>query len=131
MARPGRIAVAFCCMASNRCSLPVSPGYIGDFELVDDRRAGKIVVELNGRINKCAVISPRYDVAVSDMEKWTERLLPSRQVRQEYFRVVCLCTYCEVPCSCLCQFIFLGIPNGNSVPLLLLACTLESHCFVN
>jgi len=31
-------------------------GYIGDFELVDDRRAGKIVVELNGRLNKCGVI---------------------------------------------------------------------------
>ena len=35
-------------------------GYIGDFELVDDRRAGKIVVELNGRLNKCGVI--RYAV---------------------------------------------------------------------
>jgi len=26
-------------------------GYIGEFELVDDHRAGKIVVELNGRLN--------------------------------------------------------------------------------
>ena len=65
--------------------VPSCIGYIGDFELVDDRRAGKIVVELNGRINKCAVISPRYDIAVSDMEKWTERLLPSRQVRWAKF----------------------------------------------
>jgi ribosomal protein S8 len=24
-------------------------GYIGEFEIVDDHRAGKIVVELNGR----------------------------------------------------------------------------------
>ena len=31
-------------------------GYIGDFEVVDDRRGGKIVVELNGRLNKCGVI---------------------------------------------------------------------------
>lgn len=31
-------------------------GYIGEFELIDDHRAGKIVVELNGRINKCGVI---------------------------------------------------------------------------
>ncbi|CAI5495512.1 unnamed protein product [Closterium sp. Naga37s-1] len=54
-------------------------GYIGEFELVDDRRAGKIVVELNGRLNKCGVISPRYDIAVADIENWTERLLPSRQ----------------------------------------------------
>ncbi|KAH7432912.1 hypothetical protein KP509_07G045700 [Ceratopteris richardii] len=54
-------------------------GYIGEFELVDDRRAGKIVVELNGRINKCGVISPRYDVGVREIEGWIARLLPSRQ----------------------------------------------------
>lgn len=34
-------------------------GYIGDFEVLDDHRAGKIVVDLIGRINKCGVISPR------------------------------------------------------------------------
>ncbi|KAH0683302.1 hypothetical protein KY289_021054 [Solanum tuberosum] len=37
-------------------------GYIGEFEYVDDHRSGKIVVELNGRLNKCGVISPRFDV---------------------------------------------------------------------
>ena len=39
-------------------------GYIGEFEVVDDHRSGKIVVELIGRINKCGVISPRFDVEV-------------------------------------------------------------------
>ncbi|XP_035695920.1 40S ribosomal protein S15a [Branchiostoma floridae] len=53
--------------------------YIGEFEIVDDHRAGKIVVNLNGRMNKCGVISPRYDVAVRDLERWQTRLLPSRQ----------------------------------------------------
>ncbi len=56
------------------------PGYIGEFELVDDHRAGKIVVELNGRLNKCGVISPRYNIGVAELEDWTARLLPSRQV---------------------------------------------------
>ncbi len=28
-------------------------GYIGEFEFVDNHRSGKIVVELNGRLNKC------------------------------------------------------------------------------
>jgi small subunit ribosomal protein S15Ae len=55
-------------------------GYIGEFEFVDDHRAGKIVVELNGRLNKCGVISPRFDVGVKEIETWTARLLPSRQV---------------------------------------------------
>ncbi|CAD6213087.1 unnamed protein product [Miscanthus lutarioriparius] len=56
-------------------------GYIVEFEYVDDHRAGKIVVELNGRLNKCGVISPRFDIGVKELEGWTARLLPSRQVR--------------------------------------------------
>ena len=39
-------------------------GYINEFEIIDDKRAGKIVVELNGRLNKCGVISPRFDIGV-------------------------------------------------------------------
>ena len=54
-------------------------GYIGEFEIVDDHRAGKIVVELVGRINKCGVISPRFDVPLSSLEQWTSDILPSRQ----------------------------------------------------
>lgn len=54
-------------------------GYIDEFTIVDDHRSGKIVVQLNGRLNKCGVISPRFDVQVKEMEKWTNNLLPSRQ----------------------------------------------------
>ena len=54
-------------------------GYIEDFEIIDDHRAGKIVINLTGRINKCGVISPRYDVKVKNIESWTTSLLPSRQ----------------------------------------------------
>lgn len=54
-------------------------GYIGEFEYVDDHRSGKIVVQLNGRLNKCGVISPRFNVKVDDVEKWIQNLLPSRQ----------------------------------------------------
>ena len=53
--------------------------YIGEFEVVDDHHAGKIVVNLTGRLNKCGVISPRFDIALNDIEKWTNNLLPSRQ----------------------------------------------------
>merc|ERR1712118_339041 len=53
-------------------------GYIAEFEVVDDHRSQKIVVELNGRLNKCGVISPRYDVSHSELEAWVGRLLPSR-----------------------------------------------------
>ncbi|XP_055388283.1 40S ribosomal protein S15a-like [Condylostylus longicornis] len=54
-------------------------GYIGEFEIVDNHRSGKIVVNLLGRINKCGVISPRFDVTLDRIEQVTSDLLPSRQ----------------------------------------------------
>jgi small subunit ribosomal protein S15Ae len=54
-------------------------GYVGEFEYVDDHRSGKIVVELNGRLNRCGVISPRYNISKDDIENWVNNLLPSRQ----------------------------------------------------
>merc|ERR1712194_929553 len=54
-------------------------GYIGEFEIVDDHRSGKIVVNLIGRLNKAAVVSPRSDVTLAGIEKWSINLLPSRQ----------------------------------------------------
>jgi small subunit ribosomal protein S15Ae len=54
-------------------------GYIGEFEIVDDKRSGKIIVELNGRLNKCGVISPRYDLKIKNFEKFIYNILPSRQ----------------------------------------------------
>ena len=53
-------------------------GYIGEFEIIDDHRSGKIVVELLGRINKCGVISPRFDIPVTEIEQWVTNLLPAR-----------------------------------------------------
>ena len=54
-------------------------GYIGEFEIVDDKRNGKIVVDLNGRLNKCGVISPRFDLTLGNFEKFLAQILPSRQ----------------------------------------------------
>ncbi|XP_044769313.1 40S ribosomal protein S15a-like [Neomonachus schauinslandi] len=54
-------------------------GYIGEFESTDDHRVGKIVVNLTDRLNKCGVISPRFDVQLKDLEKWQNNLLPSCQ----------------------------------------------------
>ena len=45
-------------------------GYTGESEITDDHRAGKIVVNLMGRLNKCGVISPRFDVQLKDLKKW-------------------------------------------------------------
>ncbi|CCF54981.1 hypothetical protein NDA11_002603 [Ustilago hordei] len=53
-------------------------GYIGEFEEVDDHRSGKVVVQLNGRVNKCGVISPRFNVQLGQIENWVQQLLPAR-----------------------------------------------------
>ncbi|XP_072487133.1 small ribosomal subunit protein uS8-like [Notamacropus eugenii] len=53
--------------------------YIGECEITDDHRAGKIVVNLTGRLNKYGVISPRFDIQLKDLENWQNNLLPSRQ----------------------------------------------------
>ncbi|XP_042098615.1 small ribosomal subunit protein uS8-like, partial [Ovis aries] len=52
----------------------VKHGYIGEFEITDHHRAGKTVVNLTGRLNKCGVISPRLT-----SKKWQNNLLPSHQ----------------------------------------------------
>lgn len=57
---------------------PVPTGYIDEFEEIDDHRSGKIVIQLNGRINKCGVISPRFNVQLSQIENWINLLLPAR-----------------------------------------------------
>ena len=54
-------------------------GYIGEFEIIDDHRSGKVVVNLNGRLNKCGALSPRFDAPVDQFEKWVRSVLPSRQ----------------------------------------------------
>merc|ERR1712048_82222 len=54
-------------------------GYINAFEIIDDARHGKIVVDLNGRLNKCGVISPRFDLKLKNFEKFVYQILPSRQ----------------------------------------------------
>jgi len=55
-------------------------GYIGEFEFIDDGRAGKFKVQLLGRINKCGAVRPRFSVKVDEFEKWEKAFLPSRDV---------------------------------------------------
>ena len=52
---------------------------MNDIEVVHDKRANKIVVELTGRINKCGAITPRFDLKLADMDTKVYQILPSRQ----------------------------------------------------
>ena len=53
-------------------------GYIGEFEYIDDGKAGLFQVKLIGNINNCGVIKPRYPIKRTDLEKWESRYLPAR-----------------------------------------------------
>ncbi|MCD6383126.1 MAG: 30S ribosomal protein S8 [Thermoplasmata archaeon] len=53
-------------------------GYIEQFEFIEDGRAGVFKVMLNGNINNCGVIKPRYAVKIKEIEKWEKRYLPAQ-----------------------------------------------------
>ena len=57
-----------------------SNGFVGEFEFIDDGRAGKFKVQLLGRVNKCGAIKPRFPVGVGDFENWEKAFLPARDV---------------------------------------------------
>ena len=53
-------------------------GVIGEFEFIDDGRAGIFNVQLLGRINKTGVIRPRFPVSRQNLERWEKVYLPAR-----------------------------------------------------
>ena len=55
-------------------------GYIGNFELIEDGKAGKYQVKLIGKINNCKAIKPRYAIKKDEIARWEQRYLPSRNL---------------------------------------------------
>ncbi|WP_421078433.1 30S ribosomal protein S8 [Methanothermococcus sp. Ax23] len=53
-------------------------GYIGNFEYIEDGKAGIYKVELTGHINKCGAVKPRYAVKKNEFEKFEKRYLPAK-----------------------------------------------------
>ncbi len=53
-------------------------GYINQFEFIEDGKAGVFKVMLQGRINNCGVIKPRYAVKKVNMEQFEARYLPAQ-----------------------------------------------------
>lgn len=53
-------------------------GYLKRFEYVEDGRGGKYNVILNGNINSCKVIKPRWSVKNADIEDYESRYLPAQ-----------------------------------------------------
>ena len=55
-----------------------SHNYIKDFKVVEGAKKKDLVISLSGKINKCTVIKPRYNVKLSDYEKFEKRYLPGK-----------------------------------------------------
>ncbi len=55
-------------------------GYVKEFEFIEDSQGNAFTVTLNGSINSCGVIRPRFSVKATDWEKYEERFLPARGV---------------------------------------------------
>jgi small subunit ribosomal protein S8 len=53
-------------------------GYIGEFEYVEDGKAGIFQVKLKGNINDCGVVKPRYPIKRDELDKWESRYLPAQ-----------------------------------------------------
>ncbi|TFG15589.1 30S ribosomal protein S8 [Candidatus Thorarchaeota archaeon] len=52
-------------------------GYIGEFETIDDGKAGRIRIQLMGRTNRCGVIKPRFPVKRDGFENYEKKFLPA------------------------------------------------------
>ena len=53
-------------------------GYISDFEFLDDGKSGQFLVRLNGNLNNCGVIKPRFSVKKDEIERFERRYLPAK-----------------------------------------------------
>jgi len=53
-------------------------GYIQQFEYVENGRGGVFNVTLNGSINKCGAIRPRFSVKKAEFERFEARYLPAK-----------------------------------------------------
>ncbi|KAK1347922.1 ribosomal protein S8 [Hamiltosporidium magnivora] len=66
-------------MTSAFLELMLKHQYISSLTYINDHRNNKVIVSLNGRLNKCGAICPNYNIKVSDVEGFRNRILPARQ----------------------------------------------------
>ncbi len=55
-------------------------GYVKQYKVLPKKPVNQIIIYLNGGINKCKSIKPRYSVKKTDFEKFEKSFLISRDV---------------------------------------------------
>ena len=53
-------------------------GYLNSYNYLEKNRGGEFSVSLNGRINACGAIKPRFSVKIRDIERHEARYLPAK-----------------------------------------------------
>ncbi len=52
--------------------------YIGEFKETDNGRGGILDINLIGKVNKCGVIKPKFNIKKTEFVKFEKRFLPSK-----------------------------------------------------
>lgn len=52
--------------------------FIDSFKIIEDGKSGLVTVKLNGNINKCGAITPRFSTKNDNYEKFEKRFLPAQ-----------------------------------------------------
>ena len=65
-------------LIGNVLKLLTEKGYLNTYEFNDDGKGGEFIISLNGRINGCGAIKPRFSVKLKDMETHEARYLPAK-----------------------------------------------------
>ena len=65
-------------LIGNVLKLLTEKGYLNNYEFSDDGKGGEFIISLNGRINGCGAIKPRFSVKLKDMETHEARYLPAK-----------------------------------------------------
>lgn len=53
-------------------------GYIGEYEVEENRRGGNVKIRLIKQINDCGIIKPRFPVRTHEFDSWEQRYLPAQ-----------------------------------------------------
>ncbi len=65
-------------LIGNILKLLTEKGYLNNYEFSDNGKGGEYSISLNGRINSCGAIKPRFSVKLKDMERHEARYLPAK-----------------------------------------------------
>ena len=53
-------------------------GYVGEVKEVQDSKGNYLVIKLQGTMNKCGVVKPRFAVSAHNFERFEKQFLPAR-----------------------------------------------------